>query len=73
MKKFRPQHFTGKYKLKNPGSGLWNWRSFDRRPSTFLWRTAGRLHYLGCHAPLPIQKKWYKVWRAFEQKYRKIL
>lgn len=69
-KVFRPQHFSGKYKLKNRNVGIWHWhtrRSFD----SFLYRTAGVLHYLGCHAPLPIQKKWYPVWKRFEQKYRK--
>ena len=71
-KAFRPQHFAGKYKLKNRNVGLWHWhtrRNFD----SFLYRTVGRLHYLAYHAPLPIRKKWRKVAQQFEQKYQKII
>lgn len=71
-KVFRPQHFTGKYKLKNRQAGLWHWhtrRNFD----SFLYRVAGQLHYLAYHAPLPVQRKWRKVAQRFEQKYQKII
>jgi hypothetical protein len=55
-KVFRPQHFSGKYKLKVKAIGLWHWHT-RRHFDSFIYRTAGRLHYLGYHAPLPIQKK----------------
>ena len=71
-KAFRPQHFVGKYKLKNRNVSLWHWhtrRNFD----SFIYRVAGQLHYLAYHAPLPVQKKWRKVAQRFEQKYQKII
>ena len=29
----------------------------------------GKLHYLACHSPKPIQKKWSKVYDVFHKKY----
>jgi hypothetical protein len=71
-KVFCPQHFSGKYKLKVKAIGLWHWHT-RRHFDSFIYRTADRLHYLGYHAPLPIQKKWRKVAQKFQQKYQKII
>ena len=69
-KKFRPQYFDGKWKLKNNPVGNYNW--IERRNcDNFILRTCGVLHYLADHAPLPIQKKWKKVWKQFIRKYSK--
>lgn len=39
----------------------------------FNKRTIGnvhsKLHYLACHAPEPIQKKWGKVYEQFQKKH----
>lgn len=29
----------------------------------------GRLHYLACHAPKPIQKRWSKTYESFYKKH----
>lgn len=28
-----------------------------------------KLHYLACHAPAPVQKKWAKAYRTFQDKH----
>lgn len=73
MKKFRPQWFIGRWKLKyrNP-VGQWHWVE-HKHHATHIKRIHAQLHYLACHAPLPIQKKWKHVWNMFEKKYRKKL
>lgn len=69
-KKFRPQHFDGRWKLKNNPIGEYHW-SQRRHYDSFILRTCGVLHYLADHAPLPIQKKWRKAWENFSTKYSK--
>ena len=32
-------------------------------------RTFSNLHYLACHAPLPIRKKWRNAYKNFYDKY----
>lgn len=67
---FRPQSWSGKYKLKYPRVGLYHWnprRSFNEH----IYRVGGQLHYLGHHAPLNVQKKWRVAAKKFEQRYRK--
>jgi hypothetical protein len=71
-KKFRPQNISGQYKLKNNPIGQWHW--VDRQLlSNHFQRMTQQLHYLACHAPLPVQKKWHNTWCSFEQKYSKKL
>lgn len=69
-KKFRPQYFDGKWKLKNNPVGHYNWIQ-RRKCDNFILRTCAVLHYLADHAPLPIQKKWRNAWQQFAKKYSK--
>jgi len=78
MKIFRPQDISKKYllRIRRQGCNLenYNWQSSVR------WYPIGwsigqqiignqhrRLHYLACHAPAPIKKKWVPVYRRFYQ------
>lgn len=68
-KAYRPQSWNGKFKLKNR-VGIWHWherRCFD----THKYRVGGQLHYLACHAPHPIMKKWRSAWNKFFKRYHK--
>ena len=61
---FRPQEFSGKYKLKNNPVGKWNWQTRRECPSHII-RVGGYLHYLADHAHAAVRKKWKKVFRRF--------
>lgn len=69
-KVFRPQSWSGKFKLKNPRVGMYHWhaRVFH---ADHVYRVGGQLHYLAHHAPLPIMRKWRIAAKRFEQRYRK--
>lgn len=71
-KKFRPQHFSGIFVLKNNPVGSYHWTQRQHIPN-HIQRVSAHLHYLGCHAPLPVQKQWYRIWQKFERKYHKII
>lgn len=80
MNKFRPQdlpkRFTIKERLKYGRSTNYNWQTrikwypagwgFNKK---ILGGIHGRLHYLACHAPLPIQKRWTKVYETFQKQH----
>jgi len=72
MKKFRPQEFSGSFKLKWGQVGSWHWIPF-RHHATHFERMAAQLHYLGEHAPKPIRQRWWHVWHRFYEKYHKKL
>jgi hypothetical protein len=72
MKKFRPQDFSGSFKLKWQNVGQWHWIPF-RNYSTHFERISAHLHYLGEHAPKPVRKKWWPVWNRFYKRYHKKL
>jgi hypothetical protein len=78
--KYRPIELNKKYRihyrLETGRSEAYNWRSRVRwYPSGWnlnrqtLGRIFSRLHYLGCHAPSPVQKKWRIVYNEFQAKY----
>ena len=78
--KYRPMDVSKKYRiryrLETGRSESYNWRSRVRwYPAGWmlnkqtLGRVFSRLHYLGCHAPKPIQQKWRIVYNRFEEKY----
>ena len=78
--KYRPIEINKKYKvryrLKTGRSESYNWRSRVRwYPAGWkinnqtLGRIFNRLHYLGCHAPKPVQQKWRVVYNQFQAKY----
>ena len=81
-KMFRPMESSNKatIKLRRMGyDNAWINYNFPRRAKWFLagWgvnkRTIGsihsRLHYLACHAPEPIQKKWRATYNNFMIKH----
>lgn len=61
---FRPQHFNGKYKLKNNPVGQWH-RYHRRNYAEHFIRVGGYLHYLADHAPITVNKKWKLAFRRF--------
>lgn len=80
MNKFRPQDISKSYiikmRLKYGRSENYNWQT------RIKWYPAGwgfnkkvigsmhsRLHYLACHAPDPIKKKWRNAYNVFYKKH----
>ena len=80
MNKFRPQTGTKisvmKQRLKYGRSENYNWQT------RIKWYPAGwgfnkkvignihsKLHYLACHAPEPIQKRWRQAYKVFYKKH----
>lgn len=80
MNKFRPQDLPKRYVFKQRllygRSESYNWQTHVK------WYPAGwgfnkkvigniysRLHYLACHAPKPIRKKWVNAYDNFQAKH----
>lgn len=80
MNRFRPQKISKRYIIKQRlltgRSENYNWQTRVR------WYPAGwgvnkklignihsQLHYLACHAPGPIRKKWIKTYNLFYKKH----
>lgn len=63
--KFRPQDFSGKFKLRNNPVGQYHFQERHAYTPLHYIRTGGHLHYLADHAPSPIRKKWSRVFRKF--------
>lgn len=61
---FRPESFSGKYKLKYNPVGRYHYHE-RRYTNKHVWRVGGYLHYLADHAPYAVQKKWKTVFRKF--------
>lgn len=79
MNKFRPQDNQKRYMIKlrrlAGRSENYNWQ--PRRTwypagwgpnKKVLGKIFGRLHYLACHAPPPVQAKWRRAYRALEER-----
>lgn len=80
MKKFRPQDIGLRYIIKERRlTGRvenYNWQnSVKWYPAGWksnhisINRRFGRLHYLACHAPKSIQKKYDKIYKSFYDKH----
>ena len=78
--KYRPMDVSKKYRIRyrieTGRSESFNWRSRVRwYPAGWninrqnLFRVFSKLHYLGCHAPKPIQQKYRKLYNLFTAKY----
>ena len=78
--KFRPSVISKKYRIRyrieTGRSESFHWHSRVRwYPAGWqinrqtLGRIFSRLHYLGCHAPKPIQQKYKRVYNLFTEKY----
>ena len=80
MNKFRPQDlpksYTIKQRLKYGRTDNYNWQTrikwypagwgFNKK---VIGDMHGKLHYLACHAPKPIQKRWAKAYNIFYKKH----
>ena len=80
MNKFRPQDLPKSYilkrRLKPWYSDVYNWQSRAKwcpagwkLNKQVIGNQFGRLHYLACHAPAPIQKCWTKAYKTFYKKH----
>ena len=75
MNRFRPQPIPKKYMIKERRMGLWvnynwqprtHWYPAGWKPNHIsIGRIFGQLHYLACHSPAPIQKKWRAAYQRF--------
>ena len=75
MNRFRPQDISKKYIMRERRMGIWvnyNWQTRDKwypagwKPNHIsIGRRFGHLHYLACHAPAPVQKKWRAAYQRF--------
>ena len=80
MNRFRPQQLSQRYRigqrlrLGRVENHTWQTRvewhpvGYRLNRRTIL-RQFGRLHYLACHAPKPVQQKWQKTYDIFYKKH----
>jgi hypothetical protein len=80
MNKFRPQDISTRYVMKQRRltgrNENYNWQSrIEWYPAGwgFNKRTIGKqfskLHYLACHAPEPVTKRWKQAYEQFEARH----
>ncbi len=80
MNKFRPQDLPKSYimkqRLKTGRSDCYNWQTrVEWWPCGYgsnkisIARRFKKLHYLACHAPKPVQKRWAPAYQAFYKKH----
>ncbi len=82
MNKFRPQEInkrhTFRLRLKGYGNEWinYNWQTrVEWYPAGYrlnkktISKQFSRLHYLACHAPKPVQKRWAPAYRAFYKRH----
>ena len=78
--KFRPQDIGKSYvmkeRLKYGRTDNYNWQTrIEWYPAGYklnkrtIVKQFQRLHYLACHAPEPIAKKWKSAYNQFDKKY----
>ena len=79
--KFRPSSSMDKknimkMRLKYGRTDNYNWQSrIEWYPVGFklnhktIFKQFGKLHYLACHAPEPIQKRWTNAYRNYYKKH----
>jgi len=80
MNRFRPQEVGTRYIMKQRRltgrSENYNWQTRVKwypagwKPNQIsIGRRFGQLHYLACHAPAPIQKRWEQAYKTFCRKH----
>jgi hypothetical protein len=82
MNKFRPQDISKRYTISLRLKGYdrtftsHNWQSRTewypvgyKLNKRTISKQFGRLHYLACHAPTPIQRKWRVTYNNFHTKH----
>lgn len=80
--KFRPNSaMTTRYVMRERRKygaclGSYNWQSrVEWYPAGYklnrktIFKQFGKLHYLACHSPVPITKKWQKAYDNFHKKH----
>ena len=62
------QRITGDYR------GEFNWQENLKEKfwTPRVYKIGNHLHYLACHAPKNVRKKWKSNWQRFIQHYKKI-
>lgn len=74
MNKFRPQDISRGYvikqRLRTGRADNYNWQSrvawlpVGWKPNQIsIARRFGHLHYLACHAPVPVQRRWQPAYK----------
>ena len=80
MNKFRPQDISKSYVMKQRlafgRSDTFKWQTrHEWYPVGYTYnkkviaKQFSKLHYLACHAPTPIAKKWLPVYTTFMRKH----
>jgi hypothetical protein len=80
MNRFRPQDISKRFvirqRLLTGRSESYNWQSrIEWWPCGYrlnkktIAKQFTRLHYLACHAPEPVAKKWRSAYNLFEKKH----
>ena len=80
MNKFRPQATPKRYlikeRLKYGRTDNYNWQTrIEWYPAGYklnkktIAKQFSKLHYLACHAPDPIQKRWTNAYDVFHKKH----
>ena len=80
MNRFRPQPISKKYTMKERRrTGRvenYNWQTRVKwypagwKPNQIsISRRFVQLHYLACHAPAPVQKRWEQAYKSFCSKH----
>jgi hypothetical protein len=80
MNKFRPQDLPKSYifkqRLAYGRADTYKWQTRVKwypvgwkLNNRIIGDQFSRLHYLACHAPLPIQKKWNNAYKLFYTKH----
>jgi len=79
MNRFRPQEISKKSIMRARllgGRTNYNWQTRAKwypvgwkLNQISIGRRFGHLHYLACHAPAPIQKKWEQAYKSFCNKH----
>jgi hypothetical protein len=79
--KFRPNSIMNtksvmRERLKYGRTDNYNWQSrVEWYPAGYrlnkktIFKQFGRLHYLACHSPKPVQKRWAKAYSAFYKRH----
>jgi len=82
MNTFRPQQYNKQRRLVwwrefREYVGDLNWKTnytvkiFKQQKWPRVYKIGQHLHYLACHAPQSVNKKYYQAWCRFYKKYRK--
>jgi hypothetical protein len=80
MNKFRPteiaKSYSFKLRLRTGERVSYNWQTREQRyPAGWqvnhraIARTFSKLHYLACHSPVAIQRRWRSAYNRFYQQH----